>query len=365
MDLLTEILYGLKSDLSMAITYLTPVAIQLLAWFFIYELIIGFLHSEAGTNPLIIFKSKLTIWAYLYAIIYFYKDLINLINTMFNYFASVSIGGGEVPVLENIPYKVLKIGINSISTLWGYAKLTQPSTWILLVGLIFGLFVFGKIAITVGMVVIEYLVMSSIVIILIPFMMFKKMSFVGDKVLGMIINLNMKLLMIRFLIFYFAKFLTKPLEISGVSGFQVVEKSFYWLVAMAILGLMTMQGHTLAQALISGATSFGDSSELVAKAREGIAGTIGKAWNSISNPVGKVHGFVQGAKSGANATSESGSGGIMGSVQGIKSGMALGKNERSNHIGSYGVGGAVGGYFKGLKNTKERFKNNKQDSTEE
>lgn len=367
MDLLTEILVGLKTDLSMSIIYLTPVAFQLLAWFFAYELVIGMLYSEAGSNPLMIFKSKLTTWACLYAIIYFYKDLIDLINTMFSYFSSVSIGGSVVPTLEEIPSFALSVGLDSLSSLWGYSKLTQPSTWILLVGMIFGLFVFAKIALTVGMVVIEYMVMTSLVIILIPFMMFKKMSFVGDKVLGMIINLNMKLLMIRFLTFYFSKFLVEPLDLGSLEGFQIFEKSFFWLVAMAILGLMTMQGHTLAQTLISGATSFGDSSELVAKAREGIAGTVGKAWNSISNPVGKAHGFVQGAKSGANATSESGSGGIMGTVQGIKSGMTLGKNDRSNHVGSYGVGGAVGGYIKGLKNTRERFKNknSSQDNTEE
>lgn len=368
MDLLTEILIGLENDLSMSIIYLQPVALQLLAWFFAYELVIGMLYSEAGSNPLTIFKSKITVWACLYAIIFYYEELIGLINNMFSYFGSVAIGGGIVPDTTKIPRDVLNVGVNSITKLWGYSKLTQPSTWILVVGMIFGLFVFAKIALTVGMVVIEYMVMSSLVIILIPFMMFKKMSFVGDKVLGMIINLNMKLLMIRFLIYYFSKFLTEPLAIDeSMSGLQVVEQSFYWLVAMAVLGLMTMQGHTLAQTLISGATSFGDSSELVAKAREGIAGTVGKAWNSISNPVGKAHGFVQGAKSGANATSESGSGGIMGTVQGIKSGMTLGKNDRSNHVGSYGVGGAVGGYIKGLKNTRERFKNknSSQDNTEE
>lgn len=357
MDLLTEILFGLKSDLSMAIVYLTPVAIQLLAWFFAYELVIGFLHSEAGSNPLVIFKSKLTTWAYLYAIIYFYKDLLDLINTMFTYFGSVSIGGGEVPTLEEVPSITLKVGLESVSKLWGYTKLTQPSTWILLVGLIFGLFVFGKIALTVGMVVIEYLVMSSIVIVLIPFMMFKKMAFVGDKVLGMIINLNMKLLMIRFLIFYFSKFLTEPLNInSSMSGLQVVEQSFFWLVAMAILGLMTMQGHTLAQALISGATSFGDSSELVAKARQGIAGTVGKVWNTAKGGIGIGHGLGSGMKQGYTSSKENNSGGIMGSIGGTKEAILKGRNERTQHQDSHAIGGFIGGNARGIYNTGKEIK---------
>ncbi|WP_349764089.1 hypothetical protein [Fusobacterium sp. SYSU M8D902] len=364
MELLTEILKSLESDLSMTIVYLKPVAMQLLAWFFGFELLSGMLHSEAGSNPLIIFKSKISTWAYLYAIIYFYQDLLDLIKSMFTYFCKVAIGNGIVPDLVEMPTKVLALATTSIFQMASYAKLGQPSTWLVLVGVVFGLFVFAQITFTVGMVVIEYMVLTSLVIVLIPFMMFKKMAFVGDKVLGMVINLNMKILTIRFLMFYFTKFLSKGIPVvDGMEGTQILENIFYWLVAMACLGIMSMQGHSIAQALISGATSFGDSAEAIGKLRQSTGSLVKGVMGGFSG-IGTAHGVYQGIKQGAKASTENNSGGIMGAVGGIKAGMQEGRDLKSNHVGAYGVGGAIGGGLRGFKNTFGKKPNNTEPKEE-
>ena len=42
----------------------------------------------------------------------------------------------------------------------------------------------------------------------------------------------------------------------------MLENSFYWLVAMGMMAMMTMKGNEMAQTLDN---SFGDSSELVSR----------------------------------------------------------------------------------------------------
>lgn len=342
--LLTTILKILDSDLSKSMMLLQPVAIQLLLWFFMYELVSAMLLSEVGTNPLKVFIDKFKTWAFLYAIIYYFKEILELIKEMFAYFCKVAIGGGSIPDLYEVPQITIIVGFNSMKQIWNYIG-ASPSTWILLAGLVFGAVVFGKIALTVSMVVIEYMVMSSLVIILIPFMMFKKLSFVGDKVLGTMINLNMKIFVIRYLLTFFSKFITTPLDLSGLNGLAVVESSFYWLVAMAVLGLMTMKGNELASTLISGATTFGDSSELVGAVRGTIAKTVIGAKGAITGAKGAYGGAKTGASTGKAGT-------ISGAVAGAKEGFSKG-----------GLAGSLaGGLAGGIKGGINKYKNSKNSN---
>ena len=73
--LLIDIMKTLSLDLAKSMGLLQPVAIQLLLWFFMYELVSSMLLSEVGTNPLKIFIDKFKIWAFLYAIIYYFKEI--------------------------------------------------------------------------------------------------------------------------------------------------------------------------------------------------------------------------------------------------------------------------------------------------
>lgn len=335
--LLTVILKDLKVDLGNTIYSLQPVAIQLLMWFFMYELTTGLLLASPGTNPLVVVKEKLKVWAFLYTIIYFFKGLMELIESMFSYFAKIATNGGSVSLpLEEIPYNVINIAFKLIKDLFGYIVWNKPATWILLIGIILGLYVFAKVALTVGMVILEYLVMSSLIIILVPFMMFEKLRFVGDKVVGTLINLNMKIFVIQYLIFFFAKFLTKPIGIpAGADGTEIIETSFYWLVAMAILALMTLKGHEMAQTLISGVTTFGDSSELVGMARQNIS-TVGK----------RIGNMVTGAKTGMGA----GKGAIAGAVKGSQVAGSIGAS----------VGAVLGGIKGGVQGGQQSYKNSKK-----
>lgn len=339
--LLTVIMRDLKVDLGSTVYVLQPVAVQLLAWFFMFELSSGLLLANPGTNPLMVFKSKFTTWAFLYLIIYYFKKLMDLIETLFLYFAKVATRGGSDSLpLEEIPYNVINVAFKLIKELFSYIVWNKPATWILLIGIIVGLYIFAKVALTVGMVVLEYLVMSSLVIVLVPFMMFEKLRFVGDKVVGTLINLNMKIFVIQYLIVFFAKFLTKPIDIpAGAGGTEIIETSFYWLVAMAILALMTLKGHEMAQTLISGVTSFGDSSELIAMARKGI-GSMGKRMGNMITggkvSVGAGKGAIAGAREGA--------------VKGVQTGGSIGG----------AVGAALGGMKGALQGGSKSYRNSKK-----
>lgn len=325
--LLTQILEGLKLDLSGTITLLQPVAIQLLLYFFLLELTTGLMLSKPSENPLMIFKSKFTVWLFLYSIIHYFKTIMELIENIFAYFSKISMRGEIIPNIEELPYKVLEIGIESLGKILNYIEITKPQTWILLFGVLIGLFIFARVCLAIGMVIIEYLVMSSLVIILVPFMMFQKLRFVGDKVVGTLINLNMKIFVIQYLMFYFSRFLTEPINLPDeATGVQVLENGFYWLVAMGILGLMTTKGGEMAQTLISGATTFGDSSELVGMARQG--GT--NLANGISKSIKGVAGGIAGAKAG----------GVSGSLKGG------------------GIGSTIGATLGAIKGARNGFKGN-------
>lgn len=336
--LLTEIIKGLKVDLMGTIDLLQPVAYQLLMWFFMFELVSGLLHSEPGVNPLKILMNKVKVWAYLYLMIFSFKKIMELIQEMFGYFAKVSMRGTENLPLEEIPYTILATGFNSLKTILNYIIFSEPKTWILLIGIVVGLFIFAKVCLSIGMVILEYLVMSSLVVILIPFMMFEKLRFVGDKVVGTLINLNMKIFVIQYLLYYFSKFLARPIDLPDTSVSTIMASSFYWVVAMAILGLMTAKGSEMAQTLISGATTFGDSSELVGMARKGISNLGTGIKGSVM--AGNIStGATNGARKGAT------DGGLAGSLKG-------------GGIGAT-VGSVLGGMKGGIKGAWEGYKGSK------
>lgn len=322
--LLTQILKGLRVDLAGTIDLLQPVAIQLLLYFFLFELTTGLMLSKPSENPLMIFKNKFTAWLFLYSIIHYFKTLMGLIENIFSYFTKISIRGELGIELEELPYTILEIGIESLGKILNYIEITKPQTWILLFGVLIGLFIFARVCLAIGMVIIEYLVMSSLVIILVPFMMFQKLRFVGDKVVGTLINLNMKIFVIQFLMYQFSNFLREPINLPDeATGVQVLENGFYWLVAMGILGLMTTKGGEMAQTLISGATTFGDSSELVGMARQGGTNLV----NGISKSIKGVAGGIAGAKAGGVAGSLKGGGigstigATLGAIKGARNGF--------------------------------------------
>lgn len=339
--LLTEMLKGLEADLWKSSELLKPVAIQLLGWFFMFELTTGLLESKPGTNPLEILIDKMKRWAYLYAFIYFFDKAVELIEQLFNHFYTVATGDGGV-MLAQIPEKVLQFSMKSIFQLWDKIEKTQPATWLLLFGILIGVYVFGMVAMSVGMALIEYLVMKSLVIVLIPFMMFKKLSFVGDKVVGTLINLNMKLFVIKYLLFFFQKFLSKKLEVEGLAGMEIAERTTYWLIVMAIFGLTTTKGHELAQALISGTTTFGDASQLVGFARSSVVGMVSKAYNTMRGTAKAGQSAGKGAMEGMKAGYQKG---ISGSIDGMKAGYNAsgGSDAQSKGRGIYAdIGGASG-----------------------
>ena len=211
----------------------------------------------------------------------------------------------------------------------------SPSTWALFIGFIVGLFIFARICLTVGLVTLEYMFMSSLTVVLVPFMMFEKLRFVGDKVVGTLINLNMKIFVIQYLMFYFMKFLREPIEYSAEDGvLGMLENSFYWLVAMGMMAMMTMKGNEMAQTLISGVTSFGDSSELVRNAREGLQKTLSTASGAYKGTAkGAYDGMLAGANKGGGIGAAVGTilGGAKGAIKGGYGGFTGKGNSNNNN----------------------------------
>lgn len=337
--LITRILEDLQKDLSGTIGLLQPVAIQLLLWFFMYDLTTALLLAQPGSNPLVILKEKIKIWAFLYAIIYFFQDMMNLIQDLFQYFIKVATGHSPGKLTE-LPHEVLSLSYLALKQLLSRVELFSPSTWALFVAFIVGLFIFAKICITIGLVALEYMFISSLTIVLVPFMMFEKLRFVGDKVVGTLINLNMKIFVIQYIMYYFMKFLKEPIEY--VEGDGVISNTFYWLAAMGMMAMMTLKGNEMAQTLISGVTSFGNASELTRGVREGIS-KIGKG----------IRGAMTAGVVGKGAVKE----GIEGGKQGYK-----------NSVGANGIGKTVGAFLGGVKGAAKggykAYKKNKKQSEE-
>lgn len=297
--LITTIFRELNSDFSHSITLLKPVAYQLLGWFFMYELCSNLLLAKAGTNPLLILKDKIKVWAFLYIIIYYFHSFIKLINEMFQHFLEAATGKTPVPI-EEIPYDTLTFSYEALCDMAEKVSLYRPSTWLILIGVVIGLYVFARIALTIGMVIIEYMAITSLVIVLIPFMMFEKLRFVGEKVVGTIINLNMKLFVIQYLMCFFMDFLKQGVFTENIGTIdKETEALFYWLAAMGMLALVTLRGNELAQTLVSGVTSFGDSASLMSAPGRTIGGVKSMVGGTIT--AGAV---AKGMASGKQAASQ-------------------------------------------------------------
>ncbi len=297
--LITTIFRELNSDFSHSITLLKPVAYQLLGWFFMYELCSNLLLAKAGTNPLLILKDKIKVWAFLYIIIYYFHSFIDLINQMFQHFLKVATGKTPVPI-EDIPYDTLVLSYNSLAKMTEKVSWYKPSTYLIFAGVLIGLFIFARIALTIGMVIIEYMAITSLVIVLVPFMMFEKLRFVGEKVVGTIINLNMKLFVIQYLMCFFMKFLEEGVFTENIGNIKNETSAlFYWLAAMGMLALVTLRGNELAQTLVSGVTSFGDSTSLMSTPSKVLGGTKEMVGGTIT--AGAV---AKGMASGKQAASQ-------------------------------------------------------------
>lgn len=166
-------------------------------------------------------------------------------------------------------------------------------------------------------------------------MMFEKLRFVGDKVVGTLINLNMKIFVIQYLMYHFSEFFKEPL-MSNKDISYTIENSFYWLTAMAMLALVTLKGSEMAQTLVSGVTTFGDSSELVGMARTGL-------------------GRIKGAVSGGITAGVAGKG----AMQGAKAGSVDGAVKNSDSSISSTVGYYLGGLKGGIKGGYSSYYNHK------
>ena len=331
--LITQIFETLGTDFGNSIELLKPVAIHLLAWFFAYELLAGLYFSQAGTNPLLVLKNKIQIWVILYVLIYYFEILMNLIKDVFQYFTEVATGAAPGRI-EDLPYQIITTAYKTLNVLLSHVSWRKPSTWALFVGFVVGLFIFARICLTIGMVVLEYMIMSSLVIVLIPFMMFEKLRFVGDKVVGTLINLNMKIFVIQYLMYHFSEFFKEPL-MSNKDISYTIENSFYWLTAMAMLALVTLKGSEMAQTLVSGVTTFGDSSELVGMARTGLGRIKGAVSGGITAGVagkGAIKGAKAGSVDGAVKNSDSSISSTVGYyLGGLKGGIKGGYSSYYNH----------------------------------
>lgn len=337
---ITDILKTFETDLWKSSELLKPVAIQLLGWFFMFELTTGLLESKPGTNPLEILIDKMKRWAYLYAFIYFFDKAVELIEQVFDYFLIVATNKSTLNFAE-IPQDMLDTAIDSVFGLIDYIEVMSPTTWFLFVGVIIGLFVFGMVIFSVSMALMEYFIVKSLLIVLVPFMMFKKLSFVGEKVVGTLINLNMKLFLIKFVYSYFEKFLSQPLVINE-KGLPLIASTVCWLMCMAVLGLTATKANELAATLITGSSTFGDGSQLANFAKTSVIGMAAKAYKAARGTAKAGNSAGKGAMAGAKAGYQKG---ISGSIDGMKAGYNAsgGSDAQSKGRGIYAdIGGASG-----------------------
>lgn len=335
-SMLTTMLGELQESLIGVIDNLKPVAVQILGVFFIFEVLIKIVNSNPNDSPLSIWINKFKTYFWLYMVIWLFPTIMSLVEKMFDYFYTSATSDTTVTTLKEIPQTVIDLGFKAFNSL--YDGINNNSGWLstfgfvsiimLIIGIII-LIIFAKVAITICMVVIEYMVMSSLFIILVPFMMFEKLRFVGDKVIGTLINLQMKIFVIRFLLYFFAEYLKQPMNISGLEGTAVIQYGFYWTVVAGILALMMGKGSDMANTLISGVTNFGDSQELVGMARQGMGKTMStlkagyRAGTSSETSKGARQGATDGAISGVmkggvrRATSSAIIGGLKGGIKGM------------------------------------------------
>lgn len=192
----------------------------------------------------------------------FYSFIVNYVEKVkdtFIFFGMKGAGASGKPNLN--PSILFDKGYLILSKIWNEFSWNSPSTWGYFIAWIIGIIVIGFLALNIFVMLLEYLALTNLSVIFVPFLIFEKTEFIGAKVFQIIVSQSVRLMIISFLIELTFGQLDNLVTVSDAKGGFVV------VLGLAGVTYLSFKAPDLASGMLNGAPSL----------------TWGKAWEDIKS----------------------------------------------------------------------------------
>lgn len=323
---LTTILNELMNKFSLATERLEPIALGILTLMFGLEFVVAIAWRQEDSDPVKILRNKFALWAVLYMMIFMYRRLLVKINESFIWLAGKA-SGVEMKHPSSMPSAIIENGLEELSKLASPFDILDGSSWLGLLVYVVGMVIVCYLALEIFIAYLEYALLTSLVIIFIPFNMFEKTRFMGERVFSLVISQNIKIFLLTFLVSFITKYLNEPLKTADVEG------GIIYLSGLAGLAFLASKTAGLSTSIIQGTPQLSSGLDVKSFAMGAMAYSMGAGSIARQAGMGASTGATDGGISGY------GKGGYAGSVAGSIYG---------------GIAGGISGAIKGAKNLKNK-----------
>ncbi|MGL5204534.1 type IV secretion system protein [Cetobacterium sp.] len=321
---LTIILDDLMKKFALATERLEPIALGILTLMFGFELLVAIAWRQEDSDPVKILRNKFGMWGGLYLMIFMYRRLLVKINESFIWLASKASGYNEVQP-SSMPSIIIKNGLSDLGKLLDSFSPLESVSWLKLGCYILGIIIICYLALEIFIVYLEYSLVTSLIIIFIPFCMFEKTRFMGEKVFSLVISQNIKIFILTFLVTFVTKYLAQPFN--GTEPVEVIP----YIAGLAGLAFLVSKTAGLSASIIQGTPQLSSGLDVKSFTAGAIAGAVGAGSIAKQAGIGASAGASQGGISGYAKNGYAG--GVAGTVAGA-------------------IGGGISGAIKGAKNLK-------------
>lgn len=281
------ILQQLLAEFSRMPLRLENIVLGLMTTFFGFEIIYSIAWKKEEDNILKILGFKIAHVFILAMIVKDYRNIATKLNESWVWLAGVATGiNGQSPTkfiddIINNGILMSKYYLENINVL-------NPTTYPNLLLWIIGVVVFMWIAIIIFVTYLEYGLLMGVGILFIPFLIFSKTKFIGEKIWGIIIGQNIKIFFIVVLFNFFSTYL-------NMDPGEGIEKNFAYMGGLIGLGFLIRKAPSIAMGMVGSTTghdpssaisSIGSTASLVMRS---MGDTVQKMQSKLASPNGKTN----------------------------------------------------------------------------
>jgi P-type conjugative transfer protein TrbL len=237
---------------------LIPLSIGLLSTFVAFQIVFTLWKKPTSMPFADIFDVLVKYWIF-YSFIVNYVELITKVKDTFIFFGMKGAGASGKPSLN--PDVLFDKGYRILEKIWNSFSWNAPSSWGYFVAWIIGIFVIGFLALNIFVMMLEYLALTNLSVIFVPFLIFEKTEFIGAKIFQVIVSQSVRLMVLAFLVE-----LTFG-QLNNLVAINDVQDGFIAVLGLSGITYLSFKAPDLASGMLNGAPSL----------------TWGKAWEDIKS----------------------------------------------------------------------------------
>lgn len=237
---------------------LIPLSIGLLSTFVAFQIVFTLWKKPTSMPFADIFDVLVKYWLF-YSFIVNYVELITKVKDTFIFFGMKGAGSTGKPSLN--PDVLFDKGYRILEKIWNSFSWNAPSSWGYFIAWIIGIFVIGFLALNIFVMMLEYLALTNLSVVFVPFLIFEKTEFIGAKIFQVIVSQSVRLMVLAFLVE-----LTFG-QLSNLVTINDVQDGFITVLGLSGITYLSFKAPELAGGILNGAPSL----------------TWGKAWEDIKS----------------------------------------------------------------------------------